>query len=468
MASKKKKKNDSILSLKEIPEGIFSRGLSLAKLSFSTGAKAASMAVTGMFSDEERKQEKWKEFLVDQMEVLAQELGELKGTFMKAGQMLSVYGEYFLPAEANEFLKTLQSDSPPLEWPAIYKALKTRMAPENLERLEVSKEPFATASIGQVHRATIKETGEEICLKIQYPGVDKAIDGDLKAIRRIFNMIKIIPGQAQTEELFKEVRQMLHQEVDYHKELDFTEEYRRRLGEDARYAIPKTYPEFSSKKILATEFMDGVRVDSPQVKALSQERRNALGRSVLELFLREVFEWGFVQTDPHFGNYRVQIGNGADIPDRLVLLDFGAIRKIDSKFTDAYGKMVYGATIQDQELLIRGARELGLLEPGDSEKLVKLFADVCFLITEPYRPTDALPWFDGEGRYDYGKSDLPNRVSKKGAEMLFSFRLRPPPREFVFLDRKLTGVYAFQTVLGVIEQHSGAVDRYLKPKVVRE
>src|SRR5690606_19398227 len=118
--------------------------------------------------------------LQNQAALLSNELGELKGSLMKAGQMLSMYGEHFLPPEANALLKSLQQDSRPLLWEAIEPHLKKYLPEEKLAELEIEKDALACASLGQVHRARIKATGEMICLKIQYPQVDKAIDSDLK------------------------------------------------------------------------------------------------------------------------------------------------------------------------------------------------------------------------------------------------------------------------------------------------
>ena len=237
-------------------------------------------------------------------------------------------GRCFLPPEAAAALKTLQSDSPPLEWSKIEAQLRKQIAPERLAELEIDPESFAAASLGQVHLARRKSDGARIALKIQYPGVDGAIDGDLKTLRSLLAVFKIFPSRWATyDPMFEEVRAMLHQEVDYVRELKNTEEFSALLKGDDRYVVPKVYPEYSSRRVLATEFQDGVRLDGPEVKALSQERRDRIAELILELYMREVFEFRQVQTDPHFGNYRVRFApDGRN--DQLVLLDFGAVRKL--------------------------------------------------------------------------------------------------------------------------------------------
>src|ERR1700692_3730096 len=115
-------------TLKKIKSSVLSRGLSLAKLTINAGASLATENLKSTFSSEELKKSRWKNFVNHQAKVLTNELGELKGSLMKAGQMLSMVGEHFLPPEANEFLKTLQGDSAALEWTAIEKVLKKQLS----------------------------------------------------------------------------------------------------------------------------------------------------------------------------------------------------------------------------------------------------------------------------------------------------------------------------------------------------
>src|SRR5271154_1242410 len=125
--SETSKKTSKANSLSRIKSGAFSRGISLAKMSLNVGAKAAGHAIEGIFStnkSEGASEERLKSLLTSQIEILSRELGQLKGSVMKVGQMLSVYGEYFLPPEANALLKSLQSQSPPLAWEEIERVLK--------------------------------------------------------------------------------------------------------------------------------------------------------------------------------------------------------------------------------------------------------------------------------------------------------------------------------------------------------
>ena len=423
--------------IKSLRTGTFSRGFSIAKLGFQAGAKAAGHAVGNLMASETAQAIRKKSHLLEQAALLSKELGQLKGSLMKAGQMLSVYGEHFLPPEVNLVLKTLQSDSPPVEWEEMKKILNRQLGKERMALLEVEPVAIGAASLGQVHRARIKATGEEIVLKIQYPGVDKAIDGDIKALKRLLSLTEWLPKVPATDEIFDEVKLMLKQELDYELELKQLTFFHETLKEDERYVVPRPYPEFCAKRVLAMSYEEGVPVDSENVISLSQERRNALAEAALDLYFRELFVFRRVQTDPHFGNYRVRLrGRGKD---QLLLFDYGAVRELEPEFMDRYQVMLSGLFWDNRPEFERGAYGLGVMAEDDPAELKELFYQLCAAIVEP---------FEEEAPYDWKKNDLPQRVTRITWDIVKRFPLRAPPGEVIFLDRKMGGMFTFMAVLG--------------------
>lgn len=419
--------------LKKLKTGVFGRTLSIAKLGIQASVKAAGHAVENAFGEEAAKELRKKTQLMEQALLLTKELGELKGSLMKAGQMLSVYGEHFLPPEANQILKTLQGNSPPVEWPEMEKILIRQLGKERLAQLQIDPEAIGAASLGQVHKAQWKK--KEIVLKIQYPGVDRAIDGDIKALRRILSLSEWLPKLPATDELFAEVKFMLKQELDYERERTMLDFFGEQLKKDPRYILPKSVPEFSSKRVLAMSFEEGVAVDSEEVKNLSQARRNALAESILDLYFRELFVWRKVQTDPHFGNYRIRLSKEQD---QIVLFDYGAVREVDEKFMVPYTEMLSGLFHQSRPRFEEAALKLGILQKDDPQELRDLFYDLCAAIVEPFQSEEPFAW---------KHNDLPKRVSKITWDIFKRFPLRAPPREVVFLDRKMAGMFTFLAVL---------------------
>ena len=382
---------------------------------------------------------------------------------MKAGQMLSMYGEHFLPPEANALLKSLQSDSIPLSWQAIEPTLQKHMSRELLDKLEIEKTALASASMGQVHRARIKATGESIVLKIQYPNVDKAIDNDLKAIRTLLGTLKLLPRDFNLDPMFEEVRGMLHQEIDYELEARLTEDFRKRLEGDSRFVVPRVYPDFSGPRILAMSYERGIRADDPLIQSLPAERRNRVAMNFLDLYFKELFEWGVVQTDPHAGNYRIRIDPQGH--DQLVLFDFGATREYAPDFMIPYRQMVKGSLFNDRELLNKAAYKLRFIESEDHQELRQLFEEFCFESVEPFLeyndPRNIHQQIAVDGTYDWKNTDLPKRLSKKVLQIIRNFHWRSPPKEIIFLDRKTGGVFIFLSVLNARIRGRDLILKYL-------
>lgn len=425
--------------LKQIKSSLFSRSLSVAKLGLSAGLQYAGNRIANKSFDD---------FVTSQAGAFTKEFGELKGSLMKAGQMLSMYGEYFFPPQANQILKTLQSDSPAIEWSVMRSYLENYFTDEQIDALEIDPEPIGTASMGQVHKAQIKSSRQYIALKIQYPHVDEAIDSDVAALKTLLKVSKILPDGLDLTEVFEEIKVMLRQELDYENEARLTKEYHELLKTDPRYVVPRVFDEFSNKKVLATAYIEGLRADHSMIQALSPKRLNRLAENFLELYFKEIFEWNLVQTDPHMGNYKIQIDPLG--MDRLVLLDFGACRKFSPVFIQSYRNMIRGSVLNEQKIFLNASQELGFIRDSDSPEYVQTYTDFCSETVEPFwspeDPRNKLKKIAPDGTYLWKESDLPGRVVKKALQFK-NFDLRSPPREIIFLDRKTGGVFIFLAIL---------------------
>ncbi|MEY4630741.1 MAG: hypothetical protein RIQ81_861 [Pseudomonadota bacterium] len=407
--------------MKRIPASAIERSLRVIGFGIQSGITAVTRTRT----------------VLQQAEALAKVLGQMKGSMMKAGQLLGLAGEHFFPPEINAVLRTLNAKSEPVDWPVMERTLRRRLGPAKLALLEIEPTPLAAASLGQVHLATIKNSGERICLKIQYPGVAKAIEGDLRNLRMVLRMAGVLPVEIDERIIFSEVRDMLRREVDYGQELLATREYRRLAGDDPRYLVPDVFEEFSGSKILATRWIESLDVEDPKVSRLSVDRRNQLAENFLELFFNEYFSWNFVQTDPHFGNYRIRPGKDGS-PDQLVLLDFGAVRKFPADFVRKYAGMVKAALDSDPAAIASAGKRLGILPLDAPPVMEQVFVELCLAVVEPF----------AGGKYDWRANELPRRTTALGLKLVVEQKLPSPPRELLFLDRKLGGVFVFLSHLG--------------------
>ena len=464
MANDTSKPSNNKQSIDSLKTSGFDRRLSIAKTSLNIGRRWAGNSVSGMFLNKEARTTRNQAFMEAQASYLASELGKLKGSVVKIGQMLAIYGEHILPPEITRALQTLNDDTATLTWPTIEQTLRQLLG-EKLNELAVDPVPIGTASLAQVHRATVLATGEQVVLKIQYPGVADAINSDLALFKRLLKVSNIVPQTRALDAWFEEIRDLLHHEVDYEAEAATTERFYDRLSNDPRYIVPKINRNYSKKRLLCMSYEPGITVVSEALQLLPQERRSAIGQAAIEIMMQEIFVWGEMQTDPNFGNYLVRVSESTDDIDKLVLLDFGAIRQFDSNLlTIARGllRAGYHHNHQAMTLAMTGYDFFDSM----SDKVRSDIASLFLLATEPFSdpeknddiPTDCL---DEQNRYIWANSKLHSRLSTKATRAMQSFEFNLPPKEFMFISRKFIGAYTFLTVLDAHTNPSTLVKPYL-------
>src|SRR5690554_5527987 len=167
-------------TVKRVKTGSFERRLSMATAGIFAGAKYATLSAGTLFTAKDKRDERRKEILSQQAQQLVEDLGKLKGSVVKIGQMMALFGEHFLPEEVTAALHTLENSTTALHWDTIERHLYRQLGELRMSELEIERKPLGAASLGQVHRARCKADGRELVLKIQYPGVAEAIDSDLR------------------------------------------------------------------------------------------------------------------------------------------------------------------------------------------------------------------------------------------------------------------------------------------------
>ena len=382
------------------------------------------------------------------------ELGKLKGTYVKIGQLMALFGEHFLPPVLAEAMRDLGDQTEPLPWESMEPVLRASLGSRYAE-LEIEPVAMAAASLAQVHLATVRASGERICLKVQYPGLADVIDSDFDAVVRMLMLARWLQAGRDMDDWLESMRTHLHHEIDYQREAALTTRMADLVQEVSAskigYEVPKLYPRYCTDVVLALEYMQGSPVTAGPVAALSLERRNALAEGMLELFFYELYDWGCLQTDPNFGNYLLRLDDksGSQARDVLVLLDFGSILDCPDDFLFHLRSIIDAGLRQDTEQLADSLIGLGCLPKNASVQARQLFADFCLHLVEPLRPPAELPpeYLDAQGQYRWGQSRLMHRAGKRAAASAASRHFTPPSREFALIARKLTGVFTFISVL---------------------
>lgn len=365
---------------------------------------------------------------LEQVETLAEGLSQLKGAAMKAGQMLSIDASDYLPPEAVEILGKLQSNAEPVPFSTMAEVLREDLGPDWAERLEgLEERPSASASIGQVHRARFD--GREVAVKVQYPGIGESIDADLDLLRKLSGTwLKMSGRRIDLDEVFREMKEVLHQEADYRVELGHMQAFRELLAGDPTYVVPEPFAPVCSERVLVASWERGEPLRAWLGSHPSLETRRWLGRALLDLYCLEFFTWGRVQTDPNPGNFLVR-------PDerRVVLLDFGATLVYDDEFRRQYIELLRVLGAGDRGRVIELGVAQGLLDVRESKEVKDLFADLLISAVEPFVP-ELQP-------FEFADEDYAARARDIGVAFTRSLRYSPPPRKLIFLHRKLGGLF---------------------------
>lgn len=415
-----------------VPRGRLSRLLQL-------GATASRMAAGGALERGRRLAQRAEEQLPSALlnasnaRLLAQRLAHLRGAAMKVGQMLSLEGDGLLPPEFAKALEILRSGAHHMPEHQVRQVLEEAYGPAWQERFaEFDFEPIAAASIGQVHQARAND-GRQLAIKLQYPGVADSIESDVDNLVSLVKLTRLTPAGVDLSAFAAAVKAQLCEEVDYTCELEKLQKYAQHTAGLTGVRLPAAYPELSTRRVLAMQ-----RLRAPALlkwaQTAPQSERDAVGAKLLQLLLCELFQFGFMQTDPNPANYLYDAETQS-----VLLLDFGAAQPIPEGVSRNYRLLLTAVASEDRGRMLDALAALGLVHPGLSSPAIQVLLDCAQMVSEALAR---------DAPYDFFASDLTERLHAE-AERLRPFRneLRPPPPAYLFFQRKLAGTFLLERAL---------------------
>jgi len=375
---------------------------------------------------------------VEQARAIVESLGQLKGAAMKAGQLLSMELRDVLPPEVITILSQLQASGSTVAFEEIESILHEELGAERMAQLDVERTPLASASIGQVHRATWRALDGQtraIVLKVQFRGIADTIDSDLALLERIARLFLAVQlKQFDVTAVFTELKDVLSRETDYVHEANALERYRALAHQVPGLRVPDVYRALCTRRVLALSHEDGLTLDAFLATGPSAEARERFAHQVLDLYFREFFEWGLVQTDANFANFLFRPRTG-----ELVLLDFGATREYPEHFRAQYRALLTATLAANREQALEAAYALGLIEPKEPQAsrdaLHALLDAVLVVFTARAQPVD------------FQDKQFVEEAGKRLKAYYRALTCSPPPAQLLFLHRKLGGVYSMGRAL---------------------
>jgi len=285
-------------------------------------------------------------------------LEELGPTFVKFGQVLSTRADLLPPGLIVE-LDKLQDEVPPFPFSIVRTVVETELG-DTLENvfLEFAPEPLAAASIGQVHRAVLPD-GTQVVVKVQRPGVEKEAEADLLIMRDLAYLAARRSEWGKNyavEQLVEEFGYQLHEQLDYTVEGRHTDRFRLAMVDISRMYVPRVFWEYSTRILLTTEFVEGIKLDNFQLLDEAGVDRRDLAATFVEIMATQALSYGFYHADPHPGNL-LAASNGA-----IIFMDFGMVGYLDEDLKEQLLSLIVSVVQNDVDGIVHTLLSIGIVE----------------------------------------------------------------------------------------------------------
>ncbi len=352
-------------------------------------------------------------------------LGGLKGPMMKVAQFLTTIPDA-LPAEYARELSQLQANAPSMGAAFVRRRMQGELGPNWQSNFtSFNQEAAAAASLGQVHRATLK-SGEEVACKLQYPDMASTMEADLRQLRLAMSVYKRMDESIQTDDIYTELAERLREELDYTREAAQMRLYGTMLADQPMVHVPVPVEGLCTKRLVTMSWLEGRALMSRMDENPPQEECNTIADSLFRAWYVPLYRYGVIHGDPHLGNYQVR-------PDGSVnLLDYGAIRVFPAHFIRAVIDLFEAVRDDDREKCHHAYEQWGFTDLSDEKMdILNLWAKFLYepLLDDRVRKISDLD--DPQ----YGRT-----VAEKVHAGLKRVGGVKPPREFVLMDRSAIGL----------------------------
>jgi len=423
-----------------IATSVAARAVTVGGLATRSAARKAALRLRQVVASKAKKAELEHRYHMKNAAEITETMGQMKGVFMKLGQILS-FAKESLPPEARKVLEGLQKDAPPMAFDLVKGVVEAELGRplgEAFASFEV--EPLAAASIGQVHRARLP-TGEDVVVKVQYPGVAEAIAADLRFTGGLVQMVGMFFRNSDAEAMVKEIADRLVDELDYRREADHQELFRAVWDGHPLVRIPRVHRAFSGARVLTQDYHEGLSFYDFIQAATPDEKRLAM-LVINDFVFDSMHLFDMFNGDPHPGNYLFH-EDGA-----VTFLDFGCVKRFAGSFMGELRALNQAIVEEDRARFEEALRRTGVILPG-----------------RPLDPELSWSFFEYHARpfakdrvFTFDEAYLREAGEVMRMENLRKFNLPP---DLVFFNRITFGLNAIFQKLGASENFHRYYQRYI-------
>ena len=419
--------NAKRLPVSSLVRSTLSTGL-LLRLGFNTSQNLFSDIIT-------LKKPDLRSALVSKKNVTAtvNTLKNLRGAAMKFGQLMSMDESIILSPDLAAVFAQLRSSGYSMTPSQLKKILNQNWGNgwlSNFKHFEVR--PFAAASIGQVHKATLK-SGEVVAIKVQFPGVRQSIDNDLSSLKFIMKTSGMLPAKFPLDYYINQCGDLLKRETDYELEATNARRFSEFLKSNDKLNVPKVYNELSTQETLTMSFLEGRELSSKM--AYDQSSINEISLSLLELLLNEIFTFKLVQTDPNLANFLLSEGDNS-----LCILDFGACCQVSEATHELYKDLLNVALTLDANKIKSFLEDKNFIPKDASSEGTKFFDRIISIAINEISQNEF---------FDFQRSKVFEIITEEDLNLYFE--LIPSSlfgSDFIFIQRKIFGLILFFRAIG--------------------
>ena len=417
---------------KRLPISSMARTTLSAGLLLRLGINTSQSLMSDLFSV---KRPDLKSALISKKNVTAtvDTLKNLRGAAMKFGQLLSLDETVILSPDLAAIFAQLQSSGYSMTPSQLKKVLNHNWGDDWLKHFKYfDVRPFAAASIGQVHKATLK-SGEVVAIKVQFPGVKQSIDSDLATLKFIMKTSGMLPENFPLEHYLSQCGDLLKRETNYELEAENINLFSGFLNGSKVIHVPKVYNKLSTDQTLTMSFLEGRELSN--IMEFDQSARDEISLNLIELLFNEIFNFKMVQTDPNLANFLLTRGGKS-----ICILDFGACCRVSEDTYRLYKELLSVALSLDLNCIKSFLQEKYFIPQETSMAGTKFLENIISVTINELSKDET---------FDFQKSKVFQLIVQENLNLYFD--LMPSSvlgSDFIFIQRKIFGLILFFRSIG--------------------